>query len=79
MVYDPESATDDSKVNKVFIDEKKYEMVREDLQNRPQGTGQMVVGRGYINWDQYYADGLIDDLKMWNRKLSDDEIVGMSN
>ena len=78
MVYDPEAATDDSKVNKVFIDKQKDEMVLNN-ENLTQGTGQMVLGQAYLTSDAYLGPALIDDLKMWNRKLSDDEIVGMSN
>ena len=78
MVYNPESATDDSKVNKVFIDNKMNKMVHIN-ENYGQGTGQMVLGRSWVNWNQEYGAVLIDDLKMWNRKLSDKEIVATSN
>ena len=79
MVYDAKSATDNSTINKVFIDNQMYPMVRQDSVNYSQGMGQMVAGLKYINVVDVYGDILIDDLKMWNHKLSDGEIVALSN
>ena len=79
MVYDPETATDNSKVNKIFIDNQMYPMFRGYSKNYLQGTGQMVVGRLITNQDTFYSAALFDDLKMWNRKLSDKEIAAISN
>ena len=77
-MYDPESATDDA-VNKLFINAQMYEMTRVNSKKYPQGTGQMVLGRIYSNRNKTYGKALFDDLKMWNRKLSDEEIVRMSS
>ena len=67
MVYDPESATDNSKVNKVFIDNQKYEMDRIYQTNYVKGTGEMELGRMWVNHIGNGAAALIDDLKMCNR------------
>ena len=80
MVYDPESATD-IKVNKLFLDSQMYSMYRDITSDKitSQGTGQTVLGRRYNNKNYDYTDELIDDLKMWNQKLSDEEIVALTN
>ena len=40
----------------------------------PQGAGDMVLGRTYTNEDIKYSNVLIDDLAMWNTKLTAEEI-----
>ena len=79
MVYDPESATNNSAINKICIDNQMYPMVKEVSANYSQGTGQMGIGRKFINIVSLNKASLTDDLKMWNQKLSNEEIIGMSD
>ena len=73
MVYDP---TQGAK-NKVYVDDKMYNMVTYGGSNS-QGTGKMVLGRKYNNLDMDYFQCMIDDLKMWNRILTHEEIVQLN-
>ena len=39
----------------------------------------MDIGRLYSNYDDFYWDGLIDEFKIWNRALSDSEVMNLFN
>ena len=41
--------------------------------NQP-GPGRMVIGRRCVNDDGYYASVVVDELLLWNRKLTQQEI-----
>ena len=77
MVYDPKSATGDA-VDKLFADNQMYPLTQRDTHNYSQHTGEMVLGRNYLRENYDYGNALFDDLKMWNRKLSDKEMFAMS-
>ena len=78
-MYDAQSASDDETFE-LFGDNRMYPMYRSTTYKYPPGgTGQMVVGRNWVNENRSYGAAVIDDLKMWNRNISDEEIVAMSN
>ena len=39
------------------------------------GNGQLVIGKGYGN--DYYSSVVVDELTLWNRELSDQEIMDL--
>ena len=39
------------------------------------GFGRMVIGRSYVNSDEEYASVVVDELLLWNRKLTQPEIM----
>ena len=41
------------------------------------GTGQVVIGRRVFGWGPRYASAYVDELKMYNRQLSQEEIAKM--
>ena len=43
------------------------------------GPGSMVIGRKYTNRDDYYTSVVVDELTMWNRQLSVQEIQDIFN
>ena len=77
MVYDPNSASGDNSGNVAFVDNEMYPILKEDSRTHRQSTGQMVLGRSYTDLNEDYCDALIDDLKMWNRMLTHEEIIEM--
>ena len=77
MVYDPASASGDRSGNKVYNDNQMYSIPFDESKQHLVGTGQMVLGRAYIDYNDYYANVFIDDLKMWNRMLTHEEIIEM--
>ncbi|MCF7907604.1 MAG: LamG domain-containing protein [Candidatus Omnitrophica bacterium] len=40
---------------------------------------QAVIGRFYSNYNNYYFNGLIDEVKVWNRALSVSEIIELAS
>ena len=71
MVYDPNQST----AGHFLVDDTKYTFAKWD-RSAPSyraGTGNMLLGRLYADRD-FYSNGLVDDLAMWNRKLSVQEI-----
>ena len=77
IVYDPNSASGDNSGNMAYVDNEMYPILKEDSRTHRQGTGQMVLGRSYTDLNEDYCDALIDDLKMWNRMLTHEEIIEM--
>ena len=77
LVYDPKSASGDRSGNKAYVDNRMFSLPRTDTRNHRQGTGQIVLGRAYTNVNDDYSHVFIDDLKMWNRMLTHDEIIEM--
>ena len=75
VVYDSESMNGNGTSNKIFIDDAMHDMERSKTDNYPQGPGNMVLGRTVTNKNDFYSDVLIDDLAMWNRQLTNEEIV----
>ena len=72
LVYDSESTT-----GEIYQDDAPYPMKSEAVSSQS-NTGQMVLGRGFTNVDDDYAYVLIDNLKMWNRKLTREEILQLN-
>ena len=79
IVYDPASATGDGSENKFYKDNQMYALFRSKTRSHKNGRGQMVLGILYTNVPHFYSNDLIDDLKMWNRKLTEEDIVEMSD
>ena len=77
MVYDPDSTSGDHSGNTVYVDNQMHPMELGDVRPHQQGVGQMVLGRSYTNLDKDYARTFLDDLKMWNRMLTHEEIIEM--
>ena len=75
VVYDPKSAYGDHSGNLVYKDTTMYALPYFDDRQHEEGSGQMVLGRAYTTHDGEYANVFIDDLEMWNRKLTHEEIV----
>ena len=73
MVYDLD--LDSSTAGQVLVDDTKYTLGKWDRSepSYPAGTGNMLLGRLFFDRNQY-SNGLIDDLAMWNRKLTKEEI-----
>ena len=74
VVYDSEPNNNDGTGNKVYIDDTMYPMERHKLENSPLGTGKMALGRILTDEERSYSDVLVDDLTMWNKKLTKEEI-----
>ena len=49
-------------------DEDQYDILFEP------GNGQFVIGKWFIDIDDYYASVAVDELTRWNRELTDLEI-----
>ena len=77
MVYDPASTSGDRSANKVYNGNQMYSISFDESKQHRVGTGEMVLGRSYIDYNDYYANVFIDDLKMWNRMLTHEEIIEM--
>ena len=75
VVYDPKSASGDHSGNLVYKDTTMYALPYFDDRQHEEGSGQMVLGRAYTTCDDHCGNVLIDDLQMWNRKLSHEEII----
>ena len=76
MVYDPEAANNQSISSKVYLGNREYLIGPHPTKTDTyqQGPGNMVLGRTYTNEDIKYSNVLIDDLAMWNTKLTQEEI-----
>ena len=72
-VYDANS-DDDIFAGQVFVDNTVDVLVEMKFNSFMAGTGNMVLGRSFTNQDDKYSNVLIDDLAMWNRKLTEEEI-----
>ena len=65
---------------KVYIDNVTYPVKnRENQVTYQPNSGGMVLGRAFTNQDSYYVDVLIDDLTMWNRKLTETDIAAINS
>ena len=47
--------------------------------SRPPGDGRVVIGRYYTNRDDRYASVAVDELTLWNRTLTLQEIQAVYN
>ena len=45
--------------------------------NKTGGNGRVVIGRRVITSGTYYASTYVDEIKMYNRELSENEIQNM--
>ena len=43
------------------------------------GSGAMVIGRRYLDFDSRYVSVIVDELLLWNRKLTQPEIQKILN
>ena len=41
------------------------------------GNGRIEIGRTYTSVDDHYSHVFVDDLRMWNRMLTHEEIIDM--
>ena len=78
MVYDPASTSGDYSGNKIYNDNEMYSIPRIVTRQHRPGIGQIVLGREYTDDNVMYTNVMIDDLKMWNRMLSHEEIINMT-
>ena len=78
MVYDPTSTSGDYSGNKVYNDNEMYSIPRTETRQHRPGIGQIVLGRAYTDDNVMYTNVMIDDLKMWNRMLTHEEIINMA-
>ena len=44
--------------------------------NQP-GNGELIIGRKYTDWDDKYASVAVDEMTLWNRELSAQEIENL--
>ena len=44
--------------------------------NHP-GNGKLIIGRRYTDWDHNYTSVAVDELTLWNRALSAQEIENL--
>ena len=79
IIYDPTSATGDFSGNKIYVQNTMYQMVRSNGRDYPTGPRKIVLGKILVNQDTHYTNILVDDLKMWNRKLTQEEIFENGN
>ena len=42
-------------------------------------SGRVVIGRRFVDEDGYYCSVTVDELMMWNRALSDAEVMSLYN
>ena len=45
--------------------------------SRPSGNGEVVIGRRVGLSDTFYASAYVDEIKMYNRQLSQEELANM--
>ena len=76
MVYHPEAANSQSISSKIYVGNTGRLIGPHPTKTDTyqQGPGEMALGRTYTNKDVKYSDVLIDDLAMWNMKLTQEEI-----
>ena len=75
-MYDPEAAHNQVISSKVYLGNTEHSIGphRKKTDTYPQGPGEMVLGRTYTNEDDKYSNVLMDDLAMWNAKLTAKDI-----
>ena len=47
-------------------------------ENFTAGSGAMVIGRRYVDADRNYSSVVVDELLLWNRELTQQEIMKIS-
>ena len=45
--------------------------------DRPSGNGEVVIGRRVGWFETFYASAFVDEIKMYNRQLSQEKIANM--
>ena len=47
--------------------------------SHPSGPGRVVIGKGFIDRDNYMGSVAVDELAMWNQALSEAEVAQLYN